>query len=90
MQYKIRFTTLFICDRMQSYYEIESKQKEDFFYDGSPESASGNKVLHEEDRTGQDRTGQDRTGQDSFVNHSAKAEFRTSATPELAALCRFI
>ena len=85
MQYKIRFTTLFICDRMQSYYEIESKQKEDFFYDGSPESASGNKVLHEEDRTGQDRT-----GQDSFVNHSANAEFRTSATPELAALCRFI
>ena len=43
-----------------------------------------------QDRTGQDRTGQDRTGQDSFVNHSAKAEFRTSATPELAALCRFI
>ena len=65
---------------MQPYYEMESKQKEDFFYAGSPESASGNKVLHEEDRT----------GQDSFVNHSAKAEFRTSATPELAALCRFI
>jgi hypothetical protein len=75
---------------MQPYYEMESKQKEDFFYAGSPESASGNKVLLEEDRTGQDRTGQDRTGQDSFVNHSAKAEFRTSATPELAALCRFI
>ncbi len=80
---------------MQPYYEMESKQKEDFFYAGSPESASENKVLLEEDRTGQDRTGQDRTGQDrtgqdSFVNHSAKAEFRTSATPELAALCRFI
>ena len=42
---------------------MESKQKEDFFYAGSPANASGNKVLPEEDRTGQDRTGQFRKSQ---------------------------
>ena len=60
-QYKIRFTTLFICDRMQPYYEMESKQKEDFFMPAAQRAL-------QETRSSSKRTGQDRTGQDRAVS----------------------